>query len=245
MSAPFIFELILYDMILTLLGQFELTERDNQLNSYLLVIVLLGFAFVGIARVAQPDLIGQTFTGFFKMKRTENSGFDGSKLQPSMTALIMLNYLVSLTCCVFLTLFHENNIIAAIVNSVVIVAAISSLQALNFRLVFLLTGERQLLDTTKQINKQIWSFGGFIYLALAFFWQLNQEYGTIFIDCFGLAFTFLFLWRIVKGIRNALQLGYKWYYLILYLCTLEILPLLILLKLAWFYFAVNEVQIIR
>lgn len=245
MSAPFIFELILYDMILTLLGQFELTERDNQLNSYLLVIVLLGFAFVGIARVAQPDLIGQTFTGFFKMKRTENSGFDGSKLQPSMTALIMLNYLVSLTSCVFLTLFHEKNVLDTIGISIIIVAAISLLQTLNFRLVFLLTGERHVLEATKQINKQIWSFGGFIYLALAFFWILNQEHGTFFIDFFVLVFALLFLWRVIKGIRSALQLRYKWYYLILYLCTLEILPLLILSKLAWYFFAVNEVQIIR
>jgi hypothetical protein len=232
-------------MILTLLGQFELIERDNQLNSYLLVIVLLGFAFVGIARVAQPDLIGQTFTSFFKMKRMENSGFDGSKLQPSMTALIMLNYLVSLTSCVFLTLFAENNVLSTFGISISVVAAISLIQTLNFRLVHILTGERQILETIKLINKQIWSFGGFIYLALTFFWILNQEHRAFFIDFFIFIFSLLFLWRVVKGIRSALQLRYKWYYLILYLCTLEILPLLILSKLAWHYFGVNELQIIR
>ena len=91
MSTPYIFELILSAMIYTLLSSFELIERNTQMNSYLLVIILLCFAFVGVARVAQPDLIAQTFTGFFKVKRPDSNGFEGSKLQPSMTALIVLN----------------------------------------------------------------------------------------------------------------------------------------------------------
>lgn len=232
-------------MILTLIGQFELTERDTQLSSYLLVIVLLGFAFVGVARVAQPDLIAQTFSGFFKMKRIENSGFDGSKLQPSMTALIILNYLISLSSCVFLTLFHESNVLSTIGIALLIVGSITLLQMLNFRLIFLLTGERQVLEATSIVNKQIWSFGGFIYLALAFLWILNQEHRTFFTEVFIVVFFILFLWRVIKGLRSALQLRYKWYYLILYLCTLEILPLLILSKLAWHYFGVNDLEIIR
>ncbi len=58
-------------MIYSLQSSFELIERDTHMNSYLLVIILLCFAFVGVARVAQPDLIAQTFTGFFKIKRPD------------------------------------------------------------------------------------------------------------------------------------------------------------------------------
>jgi len=54
---------------------------------------------------------------------------------------------------------------------------------------------------------------------------------------FFLTFSSLLVWRIVKGLLLAVQLRYKWYYLILYLCTLEILPLLILSKLAWYNFS--------
>ena len=102
MSTPYIFELILSVMIYTLLSSFELIERNTQMNSYLLVIILVCFAFVGIARVAQPDLIAQTFSGFFKVKRPDSNGFEGSKLQPSMSALIVLNYIISFSTCVFL-----------------------------------------------------------------------------------------------------------------------------------------------
>ena len=83
------------------------------------------------------------------------------------------------------------------------------------------------------VNKQIWSFGGFILTCMALLWILNQELQHAFEQLFFIVFSSLIVWRIVKGLLLAAQLRYKWYYLILYLCTLEILPLLILSKLAW------------
>ena len=236
MLTPFIFELILQTMQFILLSQFQLIERDTQLNSYLLVIILLCFAFVGIARVAQPDLIMQTFVGFFKMKRVDNAGFEGSKLQPSMTALIILNYLVSLGIGAFLMLIQKTSFVLALNLSLVLVAVLSLLHTINFRLVAMLSGERSILDMMSAINKQVWSFGGFLLLILALFWVLNQEAQTQFERVFVLLVISLMAWRMVKGLLLALQLRFKWYYLILYLCTLEILPLLILIKLALGYF---------
>lgn len=237
MSTPYIFELILSAMIYPLLSSFELIERNTQMNSYLLVIILLCFAFVGVARVAQPDLIAQTFTGFFKVKRPDSNGFEGSKLQPSMTALIILNYIISFSTCVFLLLYEQSNMLETIWLTIKIVFALTFLQLINFRLVFILSGERAILDSMSAVNKQIWSFGGFILTCMALLWILNQELQHGFEQLFFIVFSSLIVWRIVKGLLLAVQLRYKWYYLILYLCTLEILPLLILTKIAWSNFS--------
>lgn len=223
-------------MQFSLLTSFQLIERDTQLNSYLLLIILLCFAFVGIARVAQPDLINQTFVGFFKMKRLDSSGFEGNKLQPSMTALIILNYLISLGMGTFLILTKNNSVSSAISFSFLFMLTLTLLQAINFRVISLLSGEKSILDMMNAINKQVWSFGGFLLLILSLFWVLNQESQVHFERLYVLIVILLMIWRIVKGLRLAMQLRYKWYYLILYLCTLEILPLLILLKLAAEYF---------
>jgi len=238
MSTPYIFELILSAMIYPLLSSFELIERNTQMNSYLLVIILVCFAFVGVARVAQPDLISQTFSGFFKVKRPDSNGFEGSKLQPSMSALIVLNYIISFSTCVFLSLYEQINMLETAWVTFKIVFAFTFLQLLNFRLVFLLTGERAILDSMSAVNKQIWSFGGFILTCIALLWILNQELQHVFEQLFFIVFSLLVVWRIVKGLLLAVQLRYKWYYLILYLCTLEILPLLILCKLAWHNFTI-------
>ena len=174
MSTPYIFELILCVMIYALLSSFELIERNTQMNSYLLVIILLCFAFVGVARVAQPDLIAQTFAGFFKVKRPDSNGFEGSKLQPSMTALIVLNYIISFSTCVFLLLYEQSNLLETVWLTMKIVFALTFLQLINFRLVFILSGERSILDSMSAVNKQIWSFGGFILTCMALLWILNQ-----------------------------------------------------------------------
>ena len=223
-------------MIYSLQSSFELIERDTHMNSYLLVIILLCFAFVGVARVAQPDLIAQTFTGFFKIKRPDSNGFEGSKLQPSMAALIVLNYIVSFATCVFLLLYKNENLLETMSLTLKIVAALTFVQLINFRLVFLLSGERGILDSMNAVNKQVWSFGGYLLTTLALLWILNQEIQTIFERLFFAISFLLIIWRITKGLILGAQLRYKWYYLILYLCTLEILPLIILTKLAWHNF---------
>lgn len=233
MPTPYIFELILSVMIFTLYSSFELIERETQLNSYLLVIILLCFAFVGVARVAQPDLIAQTFTGFFKIKRPDSNGFEGSKLQPSMTALIVLNYIISFATCVFMVLYKDENLLEAMDLTIKIVAALTFVQFINFRLVYFLSGEKVILDSMSAVNKQVWSFGGYLLTTLALLWILNQEVQTIFVQLFFIISFLLIIWRIAKGLILGAQLRYKWYYLILYLCTLEILPLIILIKLAW------------
>jgi hypothetical protein len=233
MSTPYIFELILSVMIFTLYSSFELIERETQMNSYLLVIILLCFAFVGVARVAQPDLIAQTFTGFFKIKRPDSNGFEGSKLQPSMAALIVLNYIISFATCVFMVLYKDENLIEAMGLTIKIVAALTFVQFINFRLVYLLSGEKAILDSMSAVNKQVWSFGGYLLTTLALLWILNQEIQTVFAPLFFAISFILIIWRIAKGLILGAQLRYKWYYLILYICTLEILPLIILTKLAW------------
>jgi hypothetical protein len=233
MSTPYIFELILSVMIFTLHSSFELIERETQMNSYLLVIILLCFAFVGVARVAQPDLIAQTFTGFFKIKRPDSNGFEGSKLQPSMAALIVLNYIISFATCIFMVLYKDENLLEAMGLTIKIVAALTFVQFINFRLVYLLSGEKAILDSMSAVNKQVWSFGGYLLTTLALLWILNQEIQTIFVQLFFIISFLLVIWRIAKGLILGAQLRYKWYYLILYLCTLEILPLIILIKLAW------------
>lgn len=177
------------------------------------------------------------FHRIFKVKRPDSNGFEGSKMQPSMTALIVLNYIISFSTCVFLLLYEQSNMLETIWLTIKIVFALTFLQLINFRLVFILSGERAILDSMSAVNKQIWSFGGFILTCMALLWILNQELQHGFEQLFFIVFSSLIVWRIVKGLLLAAQLRYKWYYLILYLCTLEILPLLILTKIAWSNFS--------
>jgi hypothetical protein len=106
-------------------------------------------------------------------------------------------------------------------------------QLLNFRIALFLTDNLKLVAIISEINKQVWSFLGLIYLALSFLWliygQANEMLKWLFVGLFLAAY----IWRLIKSWRASVQANLEWYYLILYLCALEILPLLFV----WHWFS--------
>jgi len=67
---------------------------------------------------------------------------------------------------------------------------------------------------------------GLLLIPLLLMWLLNPEYSNLFVYVIGIVFTFFWLVRILRGIFFAVRNKVLWYYIILYLCSLEIWPLL-------------------
>jgi len=80
------------------------------------------------------------------------------------------------------------------------------------------------------ITHQIWNFLGLVILLLALFILLNEQHSQVIKYIIYFALFLLPFTRIVKGLIYAKSNNYDWLYIILYLCTLEILPLVVLGK---------------
>jgi hypothetical protein len=105
-------------------------------------------------------------------------------------------------------------------------------QLLNFRMALLLTDNWKLVSGISEINKQVWSFSGLVYLALSFLWLIYGQSNNLLNYSFVVLFLGAYVWRLVKAWRACVQANLEWYYLILYLCALEILPILFVWR--WF-----------
>jgi hypothetical protein len=105
-------------------------------------------------------------------------------------------------------------------------------QLLNFRLALLLTDNWKLVSGIAEINKQVWSFIGLVYLGLSFLYLIYGQAQVALQYSFVILFFVAYAWRLLKAGRACLQANLEWYYLILYLCTLEILPILFVWR--WF-----------
>ena len=105
-------------------------------------------------------------------------------------------------------------------------------QLLNFRIALLLTDNWKLVSGISEINKQIWSFSGLVYLTLSFLWLVYGQSNNLLSYSFVGLFFGAYVWRLVKAWRACVQANLEWYYLILYLCALEILPILFVWR--WF-----------
>ncbi len=206
--------------------RFELIERASQMNSYLLFVSLLSLTFVAYARMSTPDALSLAWKRFWKLSRGESFGFDDEKIKPETQSLFLGNFLVSLSLSTYLFFLMHFQRIEALVVALVFVVSFILFQLLNFRVGLLITDNWKLVSGISEINKQIWSFTGLIYLALSFLWLINGQATDFLKYTFVLVFIAAYIWRILKAGRACVQANLEWYYLILYLCALEIIPIL-------------------
>ena len=80
------------------------------------------------------------------------------------------------------------------------------------------------------ITQQVWNFFGLLIFFLAILILLNEEHTQIFKNLVYICLFLLPFTRLIKSLMYAISNNYGWLYIILYLCTLEILPLVVLGK---------------
>jgi hypothetical protein len=212
--------------------RFELIERASQMNSYLLFISLLSLTFIAYARISTPEALSLSWKRFWKLSRVESFGFDDDKIRPETQSLLLANFFISFSLSSFLYFLTYFDRIEAFILSLIFVLGFLLFQVLNFRVALVLTDNWKLASGISEINKQVWSFSGLVYLVLSFLWLIYGQTNELLKYTFLILFITAYSWRLVKAWRACVQANLEWYYLILYLCALEILPILFVWR--WF-----------
>jgi cytochrome b561 len=162
----------------------------------------------------------------------ESFGFDDEKIRPETQSLLLINFFISFCLSTFLFFLTYFERIEAFVLALVFVVGFLIFQLINFRIALLITDNWKLVSGISEINKQVWSFSGLVYLALSFLWLIYGQSNSLLNYSFVVLFFGAYVWRLVKAWRACVQANLEWYYLILYLCALEILPILFVWR--WF-----------
>lgn len=212
--------------------EFELLERNTQLTTILLTISLISTVLVGLSTFGVQNLMVSLIQNFFRLNQKEKEFKEALKVGIGSGALLFLNFIVSFTLCGFL--FFQNNFDGLLtwLISFGITFSFIILQIFGYRFVAFVSGTKEIVEGISIINKNTWQFGGILLLMLSYLWILDSKnemiYRIVFISVIG----FMVLLRVIKGILFSLNRRISWYYFILYLCTLEILPAIVLLKVA-------------
>jgi hypothetical protein len=91
----------------------------------------------------------------------------------------------------------------------------------------LLSGESKRLSIVILNTLTISQFAGILFTLIALFWIMNPGADKLFLSLFLAIVALREISRLLKSSISVLSGGIRWYYLILYLCTLEILPLFV------------------
>ena len=196
------------------------------MNSYLLFVSLLSLTFIAYARISTPDALSLSWKRFWKLSKIESFGFDDEKIRPETQALFLGNAFVSFSLSTYLFLLTYFDRLSALGLAFAFVSSFLIFQLLNFRLALFVTDNWKLVSHIAEINKQVWSFVGLVYLGLSFLWLIYGQANSLLQQAFIIVGLSGYVWRLIKAWRACLQANLEWYYLILYLCALEILPIL-------------------
>jgi hypothetical protein len=220
---------------LLLQSNFELLDRQTHLTSILLFVILACSAIVGAGRINNPNFFTAISTGFFKFKAQDKSFNENLRISQGASIALVINFIISISLCFFLMLFEENNYSFATISGFLLVGFLTLLQQIGFRITSIFSGQSGISEGGALITRQIWYFSGILYLLLSLLWLLNMKFKTVFVIVFITILAISSLIRILKGLLFAFWGGFSWYYIFLYLCTFEILPVFILNKLIQMY----------
>lgn len=209
----------------------QITERGNESIKIILAILLFCVITIALSKFNNSDLFRSITKSFFRFKLIENNFNDENRIGFAASILLNINFILSLTICFFLafTNFVSGN--EALIYALCFSAYLIIIQQISFRLVALLSGEHMVSEEIGVLTKQIWHMAGLLFLIIALIWALNQQSTLTLSRFYFIILLTLFAFRYIKGIFLCHKMGIKWYYLFLYLCTLEIMPSLLLYNL--------------
>lgn len=192
-------------------------------------VLFLAFITLAIARFAKASIYESLIVANGKFQGIVSYVRETMPLGKPSSLLLLLNYVLSAGAICYLYV-QSTDTIQLPNNTLAFLLPISLLawNLLSFQLTRWLTGSAGVFEapvTFKIVGAQ---FLGLIYFFCAVLWMFISGEGTLFAQIALILFLMESFFRIIKSVNLVLKRGVSWYYIILYFCTLEILPLLMI-----------------
>ena len=206
----------------------ELTLRDQSITLTVGVGLFLSFLLIAFAKLIKSDVYSSMMVSLTKTTSLRAFTKESYPINKVDSILLLFNYLFSATT-ILLILF--NSIEAEVPNSLQKAIGIPFLllfwTILSMVFVRIITGERQVFIEPFIMKVVGAQFLGLFYFLLSLIFTLNSFDQKVLISIIIWSFLIESIVRLFKSISVVYLRGVSWYYIILYFCTLEILPLVV------------------
>jgi hypothetical protein len=203
--------------------------KANNFTDLLLVLVLFTFALIAFSKLQNIHIFKGLYRLFLSNKNVVQTLKEEMRINSLGSIALLFNYFIVSSICTFLALFYATSGELNTILSIAILTPLGlfSLQILGMWIIGLITRETKIMIGPSLHTLLLREFFGLFLFFLSLLWILNPSEHYYFTHIFlGLVCLELLLWN-AKSTVLVLKSGVSWYYIILYLCTLEILPLFI------------------
>ena len=212
-------------LLLPLIRVGEFIQRNPIFGYPELIVLFSGVLFLGMARMANERTINNVW-GIFLNFKTEIKFSDSVKLDSFGSFLLVLNFIASSSLLIFLltqTIFTVS--INHYLFSISLTFFILLIFLIGVYLVGFFTGSMKRLNLGVLYNLNFIHTTGILCLLISVPWLLNPNKSEVFTYLTILVVGMLYIVRLIKIFMASLRENIPLYYIILYLCTLEIYPI--------------------
>ncbi|MCF8416363.1 MAG: DUF4271 domain-containing protein [Crocinitomicaceae bacterium] len=206
-----------------------LTSKENGSHFYLGILLFVAFLVLAFVRTSNNKAIISLGVLFLTATNVDQRLKETMRLSSFSSIGLLLNYfLVSFVCNMLL--FESIGLFSAVTNLLLSLLIPVSLFVIQFIpiYVFLFISGTNFPIVSFSANTLIGlQLNGLIYTLIALVWILNPQWSFALMMLFTVLLFLFAVARIIKNSYLVLTEGVAWYYIILYFCTLEILPLFV------------------
>ncbi len=207
----------------------ELTLRDFSTSAIIGYGLFVSFVFISVAKLFKSDLYKMLFLSNFKIKNIDIFLKENYSLNRPESLFLALNFFVSISLILYILFdfpkFGVNFNFLFVIFFPLLFIIFSLLSVLLTAILF---GEYKMIHQLLFFRILGLQFIGIIYMIIVGMWLFTNQSTHTFILAAVIVTIIEFVVRIFKSWVSVLQKNVPWYYIILYFCTLEILPLMIL-----------------
>jgi hypothetical protein len=213
----------------------SLSIRGGNLAFVALLMLAVSFFIVAFARLSSKQMVFGMIKAIYKNKQIDKIIQDEYPLNNAASFFLVLNYIISASALLFLSIPSANKLDSKIIFLMLPIPVLMVfLPWASLYFVGFISGEKNSVSESKTNTFIFAHFAGIIYSLMLLVWAFNIQWTNIFIQIF-VWFTFvMWAYRFFRGFIFAFNKGISWYYIILYFCTLEILPFVLI------YFALQD-----
>ena len=217
-----------------------LSLKEESVSHTIIPLIVISFVLMTIAKFLNTSIFKSLLKLLFATKNFDQVIKEDLKLGSVSSVILIANYFFTASSCLFLSLYSSIDLTISqlFIFSLLLPFGLLLMQSLSFWLTGSMSNEIRVL--THPINETfvVIELSGVLLFLVSLIWVLNPNYSNLLFQFF-VGFTFLgYAYRTLKSFYCVLQRGVAWYYIILYLCTLEILPMIVL----YYYIVENFIK---
>lgn len=210
---------------------FYLQARNTDTVWFAMIGLSLSFVLLALSKVASSNIVVIFSRVLYKNGTVEKIVREEFPLGSFSSAVLLLNFVVTSTVLLYLaylSFYPKTNNFELFFFLPLVPLYFFVWPLLWFNIVGYLTKESVILKANKHNAILFSQIIGVLFSILLLLWAFNIKWSEFFIFIFAAVVLLFWAYRFLRGIIFSLQSGVAWYYIILYFCTLEILPLMLI-----------------